>query len=431
MDDKDKKLIEESTAPLQDPPKEEVVLDPANPPTPEPLKEEVNQESSEPEPPLDPTANETPTEELVTDLAIETPYGVPTTAQLNKINRLAKRKLSKEEVFVYPVKFVGDGMIENRYLKLDKSLLEVFKKDANRGVAFLLDHSWTSFGRLAHPYGRTFEATVSASQKEDETPKDEEWALYGSVYMVRGKSKDGISTDALIKDIEDGTLSDVSIGFGMEKYECSICGSDIWDCSHRPGKEYEVNGQMKLCYIIGKPPGFLMELSGVFDGAYASAKILARDGDDEEEEYVEVKDIKEVEKGTRLFHVLSNRGLFTFAKKEKTSHVVTPTIDEAKAKEIAGENWQENIFRLASDAKSLRDDLVKDTLEWGVRANGEHFKRDEYELLFKDIDISRIKSFREMWQKQAREAIPAGRKIHAPIPTESKEIPNDAFKMKR
>jgi len=80
MDDKDKKLIEESTAPLQDPPKEEVVLDPANPPTPEPLKEEVNQESSEPEPPLDPTANETPTEELVTDLAIETPYGVPTTA---------------------------------------------------------------------------------------------------------------------------------------------------------------------------------------------------------------------------------------------------------------------------------------------------------------------------------------------------------------
>jgi len=75
--------------------------------------------------------------------------------------------------------------------------------------------------------------------------------------------------------------------------------------------------------------------------------------------------------------------------------------------------------------------LVKDTLEWGVRANGEHFKRDEYELLFKDIDISRIKSFREMWQKQAREAIPAGRKIHAPIPTESKEIPNDAFKMKR
>lgn len=423
MDDKDKKLIEESTAPLQDPPKEEVVLDPANPPTPEPLKEEVNQESSEP-PPTEP-----PTEELATDPAIETPYGVPTTAQLNKINRLAKRKLSKEEVFVYPVKFVGDGMIENRYLKLDKSLLEVFKKDANRGVAFLLDHSWTSFGRLAHPYGRTFEASVEPSRKEDETPKDEQWALYGSVYLVRGKSKDGISTDALIKDIEDGTLSDVSIGFGMDKYECSICGSDIWDCSHRPGREYEVNGEKKLCYIIGKPPGFLMELSGVFDGAYASAKILSQDGEDESE-YEEVADIKDVEKGTRLFHIFSSRGLFTFAKKEK-ANVVTPTIDEAKAKEIAGENWQENLFKLASDAKSLRDDLVKDTLEWGVRANGEHFKQDEYELLFKDMDISRIKSFREMWQKQAREAIPVGRKILAPVPTESKEIPNDAFKMKR
>ena len=398
--------------------------------TQEPL---VNDPETEPEPPKEPLKEDPPKEPLEKEPPKEDPvvaYGVPTTAQLNKINRLAKRKLSKEEVFVYPVKFVGDGMIENRYIKLDKSLLEVFKKDANRGVAFLLDHSWTSFGRLAHPYGRTFEATVSASQKEDETPADEEWALYGSVYLVKGKSKDGISTDALIQDIEDGTLNDVSIGFGMDKYECSICGADIWDCNHNPGEEYEVNSKKKLCYIIGKPPGFLMELSGVFDGAYASAKILAKDGDDEESEYVEVTDLKEVEKGTRLLHVLSSRGLFTFAK--KTSNVVTPTIDEAKAKEIAGENWQENIFKLASDAKSLRDDLVKDTLEWGVRANGiEHFKRDEYEILFRDMDIPRIKSFREMWEKQAREAIPAGRKIISEQTQPPREIPDDAYKMRK
>ena len=44
----------------------------------------------------------------------------------------------------------------------------------------------------------------------------EKWGLYGDVYIVRGKEKDGISTDSIIADIEDGTLFEVSIGFELQ-----------------------------------------------------------------------------------------------------------------------------------------------------------------------------------------------------------------------
>jgi len=203
-------------------------------------------------------------------------FGVPTPSQLEKINALAKRPLSKEEVFVFSSKMIGDAMIYHPWpVTLHKSLLEVFKQDALTGVAFMLDHSWAGFfarPKPAYPYGRTFDARLRKGDMEGEN-----WALYGDVYLVRGKEKDGVSTDAIIADIEDGTLFDVSIGFGNSLDECSICGNNIWDgskCEHWPGKEYD--GQ--LCYIIAKPPGYLMELSGVFDGAYPSAEILSATG---------------------------------------------------------------------------------------------------------------------------------------------------------
>nr|HQA48449.1 hypothetical protein [Bacillota bacterium] len=70
-------------------------------------------------------------------------FGVPTDAQLAKINKLAKRKLSAEELFVYPHKMAGDMIIPERYIQLTVPLLKVFADDANAGVAFLLNHSWT------------------------------------------------------------------------------------------------------------------------------------------------------------------------------------------------------------------------------------------------------------------------------------------------
>ena len=58
-------------------------------------------------------------------------YGVPTQSQLEKINELARRPLSKEEVFVFPDKLVGDMIIPDRYIQSTNSF-NVFKEDAKR-----------------------------------------------------------------------------------------------------------------------------------------------------------------------------------------------------------------------------------------------------------------------------------------------------------
>ncbi len=195
-------------------------------------------------------------------------FGVPTAGQLDKINALAKRTLSKDEVFAFSTKMVGDALLTERYMKLHKSLLELYKTDAKAGVAFMLDHAWAGIQK-ALVYGRTFDASIKRS---DGTVEGETWALHGDTYIVRGKEKDGISTDSIIADIEDGTLFDVSIGFGFETSICSVCGENYYRCDHFRGREYD--GQ--LCYIIAKPPGYLMELSGVFDGAYPTAGILSQ-----------------------------------------------------------------------------------------------------------------------------------------------------------
>ena len=90
-------------------------------------------------------------------------FGVPNDEQLAKINKFAKRKLSAEEIFVYAHKMAGDMIIPERHTQLSIALLEQFVQNANAGVAFLLDHSWSGFGRpkAALPYGRVFEGQLS------------------------------------------------------------------------------------------------------------------------------------------------------------------------------------------------------------------------------------------------------------------------------
>lgn len=263
-------------------------------------------------------------------------FGVPTAGQLDKINALAKRTLSKDEVFAFSTKMVGDALLPERYLKLHKSLLEVYKADARTGVAFMLDHAWSGLQK-ALVYGRTFDAAL---KKSDGSVEDETWALHGDTYIVRGKEKDGISTDSIIADIEDGTLFDVSIGFGFETAICSICGKNWYDyseCQHWRGREYD--GQ--ICYIIAKPPGYLMELSGVFDGAYPTAGVLSQAGLSEgQSDFVQLPDeeLKKLPSGIMTYASYgSNSGrLLTYHKKDdlvKGNTFTVPDLSKLKGSE--------------------------------------------------------------------------------------------------
>ena len=259
-------------------------------------------------------------------------FGVPTEAQLAKINKLAKRTLSADEVFVFPTKLAGDMIIPNRYVQLTKELLDVYAEDAKNGVSLLLDHSWSPDGffglggrpKAAIPYGRTFDSCYETGTEEGETV-----SLMGDHYMLRGVELDGIKTDDLAISIEAGTLFDTSIGFGYDRAVCSICGNNYRDyekCKHISGKTYEVDGtdgvtRNQLCYIKAKPPGFLMENSLVFDGAYPGAGVMSKAGDILENQngaYEVVEDIKGIAPDRHMIATYSQRaGLTTLVKKSE------------------------------------------------------------------------------------------------------------------
>jgi len=242
-------------------------------------------------------------------------FGTPNETQLSKINTMTKRNLSPEEVFVFRSKAIGNGLIPTRFNRVDKSLLEVFLNDAQKGIAFMLDHSWAGFARPkpALNYGRSFEAELKRSRNGIAT--GETMALYIDNYIVKGREKDGISTDSIIADIEDGVLFDVSVGFGNDVDECSVCGKNYWACpDHYAGVEYDG----KLCEVIMKPPGVLFELSGVFAGAYPGAQILSTMSENgSQDALVMVNDLKTIEQGVRLYRIYSaNHGsLLTYAPK--------------------------------------------------------------------------------------------------------------------
>jgi len=439
-------LIEEAFDAVQEPLKvEEEVGIKKIPATPEPLKEESPEEtpkeviqSSITETPKDSTPGESEindSKESESSELAEDEFGVPTKAQLNKINKFAKRKLTKEEVFVAPVKFVGDGLLKDRALKLDESLLRVYLKDAKKGIAFMLDHPWAGFfakPKPAYTYGRSFDAALVESPGNPEVLY-EKFVLEGWIYIVRGKEKDGVSTDEIIKDIEDGTLFDGSVGFYFETAECSICGKSIWECPHWPGEEYEEDGKKHFCYVIAKPPGGLMEYSGVFDGAYPTAGFSA-DGE-AEPAAVEVTNIKDVPKGTALRCVYSAQyGLRMYRKKEpnkESKETPKPLIDVERAKEIAGANWQSKILDMADEGRILRVDLIEDALKCGVKAMGNAFDADLHKSLFEKSSVEEIKRYRDQFMRKAKEDLSNERQVVPMIATSQSTTPPLAFKISR
>ena len=381
-------------------------------------------------------------------------FGVPTPGQLELINEKAKRPLSKDEVFVFSSKMVGDKLIDNRFIKLDKSLLEVFRDDAAEGKALMLDHPWAGFGRpkAAYPYGRTFDSILVEGDIEGE-----EWAVHGDSYIVRGKEKDGLSTDAIIADIEDGTLFDVSVGFSFSTRECSICGGDIYNCKHYPGEVYND----KLCYVIAKPPGYLMELSLVFDGAYETAGVLSGNGEITDSGLSVVRDYKKVDPGIELLNIYGKNRLITLAKEDRKTMIVkgganmddkkldkkvtdekleseVKKVEEPekdtfvlKATEVLGKELEiDEILKLAKEGMQYREELIEDTIAWGVRAEGEAFASDAWKQMLSEPTrtIEAIKAFRDQFKAKAEE-IPAGR-VTEPKPKEEKnEVPDEFYKV--
>ncbi|OZV12357.1 hypothetical protein CIW83_09680 [Tissierella sp. P1] len=324
-------------------------------------------------------------------------FGVPTDEQLTKINKLAKRTLSKDEVFVFSGKSAGDLLIPNRYTKLSPELLQVMIEDAKKGVSFMLNHNWSNWGGIQGiPYGKVFDGRIIPSSAEGETVE-----MHLDKFIVRDDEIiDGVSANALIKRIETGILSDTSIGFSTDRMTCSICGMNYYsrDCNHYRGGTYTMeDGSKKVCTLTAMPPSIiipynnnsLFEESIVWDGAYPGAVVTqSKHGDIIETtsgKFSILEDKEELPENTPLLGHYHNGDIVTMVKKSEHKKIF-------KGAKIQDDN-------LEGSEKSMDEKLLNALIGIG-------FTNEEAEALNAGEVTTALNAMIEKWENSIKVAEP-------------------------
>ena len=177
--------------------------------------------------------------------------GVPTAAQLEKINALAKGTMTAEQVYVFSVRLCDD-QVDRDYERFDTDALPELAK-MFVGKSGIVDHKWSAGSQLA----RIFDTEMV--EKEGVT-SIKAWA-----YIRRGGAG-----DEWIADIEAGIKKEVSVGCAMGQSVCSVCGGAYGSCGHRKGELYEG----ELCCAILREPVDAYEFSFVAVPAQREAGVL-------------------------------------------------------------------------------------------------------------------------------------------------------------
>ena len=152
-----------------------------------------------------------------------------TPAQLEKINKLARRELAAEDLFVFSV-ILCDNEIDRDGERFPKKSLEALA-ELYCGKTGIFDHSAQAKNQSA----RIFE-TELVSEEHIQAPGGEIYTyLKAWAYMARcEKNAD------LILEIDAGIKKEVSVGCAVRSVVCSVCGADQKSkpCQHRKGASY-------------------------------------------------------------------------------------------------------------------------------------------------------------------------------------------------
>lgn len=154
-------------------------------------------------------------------------------SDIELINRLSRKKLSEDEVYIFPVTLC-DNEVDRDYERFSISALHQLEK-LFIGKTGISDHSMRSSDQTA----RIFRTWIEENPERTTLSGEKYTALKASAYMIRT-----LKNEDVIKEIDAGIKKEVSVGCSLKKHTCSICGSER--CTHIRGKSY--NG--KLCYTI-------------------------------------------------------------------------------------------------------------------------------------------------------------------------------------
>lgn len=178
---------------------------------------------------------------------------------MDRINQMSHVQLSAEDVFVYQGIISSDAM-DSYYTKMDaETSLRNYANDLKAGTPLMTYHETSQ-----SPIGRSFDSSIDVKE-------DGKTVVRGLFYIVRHTKINGESTDDLIRQIETGTLTEMSVGFGGINlwYKSSYDGKDIFESRYYPVDKDE-NGNLVYYYIMDAT---LREVSLVYKGACPDAVV--------------------------------------------------------------------------------------------------------------------------------------------------------------
>ena len=187
--------------------------------------------------------------------------GGVTQADLAEINRLAKGELTAEQVYTFALRLC-DNEVDRDFERFSVDSLQRLG-ELFVGKSGIFDHQWSAAGQTARIY-----RTEVAEEPGRMTMAGEPCRyLKGWAYMLRSEKN-----QALIEEIEGGIKKEVSVGCAVARRVCSVCGGEISQCGHMPGRQYDG----KLCTAVLEDPTDAYEWSFVAVPAQREAGVLKK-----------------------------------------------------------------------------------------------------------------------------------------------------------
>ena len=166
--------------------------------------------------------------------------------------RFAQTPLTAEEVYLLPPAEMSNQNLDCYFTRMAESSLRNYLQDGLGGVPLMNSHR-KMLPAPELPIGKSYDAVLEETQGG--------LRLVEYFYMLRGLELNGHKTNDLIRGIEGGTISDVSIGFGRGWYKCGLCGKELvsgWArffgdvdeekvCEHVPGIKYD--GKVAFAWV--------------------------------------------------------------------------------------------------------------------------------------------------------------------------------------
>lgn len=179
---------------------------------------------------------------------------------LSKINTFARKPLTKERVYAFPV-ILCDNETDRDGERFSEGSLEKLAA-LFVGKTGIFDHDPKGRNQTA----RIFETFIDRPEGKLTSYGDPYVCLAARAYMVRTERN-----KALIDEIDAGIKKEVSISCAVSKKTCSVCGRNIYKdpCPHVKGREY--GG--KKCFVSLDEPTDAYEWSFVAVPAQVSAGV--------------------------------------------------------------------------------------------------------------------------------------------------------------